>query len=82
MGLALLENHFSKYPVSRLNSTRPVRVFPVRTFDLVRLINTGKIGRRGRPQKRDGLSFEFADVDECPAVRGALGETNGEYSVG
>ena len=44
----------------------------VRTFDLVSLINTVKSGLRGRAQKRDGLSFEFADVDKYPVVRGML----------
>ncbi len=44
----------------------------VRTFDLVGLINTVKGGLRGRAQKRDGLPFEFADVDKYPVVRRML----------
>src|ERR1700733_12093529 len=44
----------------------------LRTFDLVSLINTVKSGLGGRARKRDGLSFEFADVEKYPVVRRML----------
>ena len=46
----------------------------VRTFDLVSLINTAKSGLRGRARKRNGLPFEFADVDKYPVVRRMLSQ--------
>jgi hypothetical protein len=53
----------------------------VRTFDLVSLINTVQSGLRGRAQKCDGLSFEFADIDKDPVVRGMLCQLHGEFPL-